>query len=645
MAEARLLWQPSDEQVRHSQMHAFMMQAAEAHGIKPDWPSLHRWSVEHRDAFWKQMWTFAGIHAVRPETAVTAGEGMLGTTWFPGLEFNFAQHLLRHNDERIALTSEDERGQTREITYRELREEVGRLAAAMRSLGVSRGDRIGGFMPNIPEAVIAMLAAASLGAIWSSCSPDFGINGVFDRFGQIEPKMLFTADGYSYNGKPIDSLERVRGIVAKIPSIEKVVVAPFLHDAPAVGAIPGAVRWQDFLEPPCDLTFEPVPFDHPLYIMYSSGTTGIPKCIVHGHGGTLLQHMKELMLHTDLRRDDVLFYFTTCGWMMWNWLVSGLGVGAPVALYEGNPGYPDLSRLWRFAERIGMTVFGTSAKYIAACDKAGITPGKQQDLARLRAVLSTGSPLTVENFCWVYDHVKKDLQLASICGGTDIISCFMLGNPMLPVYAGEIQSIGLGMDVNAFDEDAKPVIGRKGELVCCSPFPSQPTCFWNAPANEKYQAAYFDQYPGIWRHGDFVEITPRGGVIVYGRSDATLNPGGVRIGTAEIYRQVEAVEEIVDSVVVGKDTPDADVEICLFVVLRPGLKLDDDLVKKIRTRIAEGATKRHVPRHIKQVSAIPYTISGKKVEIAVTRMIHGQPVPNRDALANPDVLEQYAGIV
>jgi len=645
MAEARLLWQPSDEQVRHSQMHAFMMQAAEAHGIKPDWPSLHRWSVEHRDAFWKQMWTFAGIHAVRPETAVTAGEGMLGTTWFPGLEFNFAQHLLRHNDERIALTSEDERGQTREITYRELREEVGRLAAAMRSLGVSRGDRIGGFMPNIPEAVIAMLAAASLGAIWSSCSPDFGINGVFDRFGQIEPKMLFTADGYSYNGKPIDSLERVRGIVAKIPSIEKVVVAPFLHDAPAVGAIPGAVRWQDFLEPPCDLTFEPVPFDHPLYIMYSSGTTGIPKCIVHGHGGMLLQHMKELMLHTDLRRDDVLFYFTTCGWMMWNWLVSGLGVGAPVALYEGNPGYPDLSRLWRFAERIGMTVFGTSAKYIAACDKAGITPGKQQDLARLRAVLSTGSPLTVENFCWVYDHVKKDLQLASNCGGTDIISCFMLGNPMLPVYAGEIQSIGLGMDVNAFDEDAKPVIGRKGELVCCSPFPSQPTCFWNAPANEKYQAAYFDQYPGIWRHGDFVEITPRGGVIVYGRSDATLNPGGVRIGTAEIYRQVEAVEEIVDSVVVGKDTPDADVEICLFVVLRPGLKLDDDLVKKIRTRIAEGATKRHVPRHIKQVSAIPYTISGKKVEIAVTRMIHGQPVPNRDALANPDVLEQYAGIV
>jgi len=645
MAEARLLWQPSDEQVRHSQMHAFMMQAAEAHGIKPDWPSLHRWSVEHRDAFWKQMWTFAGIHAVRPETAVTAGEGMLGTTWFPGLECTFAQHLLRHNDERIALTSEDERGQTREITYRELREEVGRLAAAMRSLGVSRGDRIGGFMPNIPEAVIAMLAAASLGAIWSSCSPDFGINGVFDRFGQIEPKMLFTADGYSYNGKPIDSLERVRGIVAKIPSIEKVVVAPFLHDAPAVGAIPGAVRWQDFLEPPCDLTFEPVPFDHPLYIMYSSGTTGIPKCIVHGHGGTLLQHMKELMLHTDLRRDDVLFYFTTCGWMMWNWLVSGLGVGAADPLYEGNPGYPDLSRLWRFAERIGMTVFGTSAKYIAACDKAGITPGKQQDLARLRAVLSTGSPLTVENFCWVYDHVKKDLQLASICGGTDIISCFMLGNPMLPVYAGEIQSIGLGMDVNAFDEDAKPVIGRKGELVCCSPFPSQPTCFWNAPANEKYQAAYFDQYPGIWRHGDFVEITPRGGVIVYGRSDATLNPGGVRIGTAEIYRQVEAVEEIVDSVVVGKDTPDADVEICLFVVLRPGLKLDDDLVKKIRTRIAEGATKRHVPRHIKQVSAIPYTISGKKVEIAVTRMIHGQPVPNRDALANPDVLEQYAGIV
>ena len=379
--------------------------------------------------------------------------------------------------------------------------------------------------------------------------------------------------------------------------------------------------------------------------MYSSGTTGIPKCIVHGAGGTLLQHMKELMLHTDLRREDTLFYFTTCGWMMWNWLVSGLGVGATVALFEGNPGYPDMSHLWQFAERIGMTVFGTSAKYIASCEKAGIKPGTQQNLSKLRAILSTGSPLTIENFCWVYDNVKKDLQLASISGGTDIISCFALGNPILPVYAGELQCVGLGMDVHAYGAIAKPVIGEKGELVCCSPFPSQPTSFWNDPNQEKYHNAYFDFYPGIWRHGDFVEVTEHGGVIIYGRSDATLNPGGVRIGTAEIYRQVESIEEIVDSVVVGKNTADADVEICLFVVLRPGITLDEALTKKIKSRIAEGTTKRHIPRYIRQVTAIPYTISGKKVEIAVARMIHGEPVPNRDALANPDALEQYADIV
>ena len=646
MTTPKLLWQPSAERIKRSQMHAFMAEASRQYGFKPDWPNLHQWSVEHRDQFWKEMLDFAGIKPTKPAAAVMTGEGMLGTKWFPGLEFNFAEHLLRYNDDRIALTAEDERGRPRTCTYRQLRDEVSRLAAAMRAAGVTRGDRVGAFMPNIPETVIAILATAAIGAIWSSCSPDFGINGVFDRFGQIAPKMLFSADGYTYNGKPIDSLERVRGIVERIPSIRKVVIIPFNSAAPQVSSIPNAAVWGDFLAAkPGELVFESVPFDHPLYIMYSSGTTGIPKCIVHGAGGTLLQHMKELMLHTDLRREDVLFYFTTCGWMMWNWLVSGLGVGCTVALFEGNPGYPDMSRLWRFAERIGMTVFGTSAKYIASCEKAGIRPGTEQDLSKLRAVLSTGSPLTIENFCWVYENVKKDLMLGSICGGTDIISCFMLGNPMLPVYAGEIQSIGLGMDVRGLDGDGKPVVGEKAELVCCAPFPSQPTGFWNDRNNEKYRAAYFDHFAGIWRHGDFVEITPRGGVIVYGRSDATLNPGGVRIGTAEIYRQVETIEEIVDSVVVGKNTPDADVDICLFVVLRPGLTLDEALVKKIKARIAEGTTKRHVPKHIKQVGAVPYTISGKKVEIAVTRMIHGEPVPNRDALANPEALEQYAGIV
>jgi acetoacetyl-CoA synthetase len=675
MPSAELLWEPSDARARSSQIYAFITRAASNYGFTPDYPSMHRWSITRRDQFWKEMFDFAGIQPTKLAATVETGQGMLNTKWFPGLEFNFAAHLLRFHDDRIAIEAEDELGRTRSITYRELRNQVARCTAALRDIGVRRGDRVGGFLPNIPEAVIAMLATASLGAVWSSCSPDFGIDGVFDRFGQIEPKVLFAADAYSYNGKTIDSLDRVRGIVAKIPSIERVVIVPFIASSPDLASIPGAELWTAFpassdpnpkrqrgvlmaegrwpvagapgseslggQSPP----YESVPFDHPLYIMYSSGTTGVPKCIVHGQGGTLLQHMKELMLHCDLRREDTILYFTTCGWMMWNWLVSSLGVGATVVLYEGSPAYPDADHLWRMAERLGITVFGTSAKYIAACEKIGLHPGSQHNLSNLRAVLSTGSPLTVENFRWVYENVKRDLQLSSICGGTDIISCFMLGNPMLPVYAGEIQSIGLGMDVRAFDENGKPVIGQKGELVCCSPFPSQPTGFWNDPDGEKYRRAYFDVYPGVWRHGDFVEITERGGVIVYGRSDATLNPGGVRIGTAEIYRQVESIEEIVDSVVVGKNTPDADVEVCLFVVLREGLTLDAALTDKIKKRIADGTTKRHVPKHIKQVTAIPYTISGKKVELAVQRMIHGQPVPNRDALANPATLDQYAGII
>jgi len=628
-------------------MYAFAARMASKYGFAAGYPSLHRWSITHRDQFWKEMFDLAGIKATKAATAVETGSGMLGAKWFPGLEFNFAAHLLRFGDDRVAIEAEDELGRTRSITYRELLDQVARCAAALGDAGIKRGDRIGGFLPNIPEAVVAMLATASLGAVWSSCSPDFGIDGVFDRFGQITPIVLFAADAYSYNGKTIDSLDRVRGIVAKIPSIEHVVIVPFINGSPDLSGLRRAKLWAEFLAKKGGPSspYISVPFDHPLYIMYSSGTTGIPKCIVHGHGGTLLQHMKELMLHCDLRRDDTIFYFTTCGWMMWNWLVSSLGVGATVVLYEGSPTHPDASHMWRMADRLGVTVFGTSAKYIASCEKLDLRPGPQHNLSKLRAVLSTGSPLTIENFRWVYDNVKRDLQLSSICGGTDIISCFMLGNPMLPVYAGEIQSIGLGMDVQAFDEGGKPVIDQKGELVCCSPFPSQPTGFWNDPDGEKYRKAYFDVYPGVWRHGDFVEITECGGVIVYGRSDATLNPGGVRIGTAEIYRQVESIKEIVDSVVVGKNTADADVEVCLFVVLREGLKLNSALIDKIKSRIVEGTTRRHVPKHIKQVTAIPYTISGKKVELAVQRMIHGQPVSNRDALANPAALDQYAGIV
>ena len=645
MITAEPLWQPTKERIQKTRMYAFMEKASRKYGFAPDWLSMHEWSVKRSDQFWQEMFDFAEIKASTPASAVSTGEGMLGTRWFPGLRFNFAEHLLRFNDDHVAIEAEDELERTRSITYRELHDLVARCAAGMRAAGVKTGDRVGAFIPNIPEAIIGMLAAASIGAVWSSCSPDFGINGVFDRFGQIEPKLLIAADAYSYNGKKVDSLERVRGIIEKIPSIETVAIVPFMDESPDISSLRNAQLWPEFLGRKEELTFAQLPFDHPLYIMYSSGTTGVPKCIVHGAGGTLLQHMKELVLHADLQRDDTIMYFTTCGWMMWNWLVSSLGAGATVALFEGSPGFPRMNHLWKFAERIGMTVFGTSPKFVATCEKVRIKPGAQHDLSKLRAVLSTGSPLTIENFRWVYDNVKKDLQLSSICGGTDIISCFMLGNPILPVYAGEIQCVGLGMDVRAFDLDGKPVVGEKGELVCCAPFPSQPTGFWNDEGDQKYRGAYFEHYEGVWRHGDFVEITPRGGVIVYGRSDATLNPGGVRIGTAEIYRQVEAIDEIVDSVVVGKQTPDADVDLCLFVVLREGVTLDDELIKTIKTKIKAGTTPRHVPKFVKQVSAIPYTISGKKVELAVAQMIHGEDVPNRDALQNPEALEQYAGIV
>ncbi len=626
-------------------MFAFMSRIANKFGIAPNYSALHAWSIGHRENFWAELLAFAEINPSMQATKTCTGDGMLDTKWFTGLTFNFAEHLLRFDDDRIAIAAEDERGRSRTLTYKQLRGEVACFAAGLKNAGVVSGDRVVGFLPNIPEAVIAMLAAASIGAVWSSCSPDFGIGGVFDRFGQIKPKVLVAADAYSYNGKTIDCIEKVRGIVEKIPSIVQVVIVPFISDSPDVSSVPNAKVWSEFAIETDGLSFAQLPFDHPLYIMYSSGTTGVPKCIVHGAGGTLLQHMKELMLHCDLRRADTIFYFTTCGWMMWNWLVSSLGVGATVVLYEGSPFHPDPHQMWQMTERLGITIFGTSPKFIAACENANIHPGKEHDLSKLRAVLSTGSPLTPENFRWVYQNVKEDLQLSSICGGTDIISCFILGNPVLPVRSGEIQCVGLGMDVQAFGDDARPVVGEKGELVCCSPFPSQPIGFWNDPDGKKYRSAYFDHYEGIWRHGDFVEIAESGGVIVYGRSDATLNPGGVRIGTAEIYRQVESLEEIADSVVVGKRTDDADVDICLFVVLNEGASLDDTLIDKIKKSIIAGATRRHVPKHIKQVTAIPYTISGKKVEIAVTRMIHGEKVPNRDALANPAALDQYAGIV
>jgi acetoacetyl-CoA synthetase len=642
------LWEPAPERVRQTQMFQFMTAIARKHGIRAEWEAFRQWAIERSDLFWDELWRFAQVEPTAPATQIVSGTGMLGTKWFDGMRLNYARHMLRYNDDADAIIFEGELGQSVRITHRELRAEVARCAAALRAAGVKSGDRVGGFMPNVPETVIAMLAAASLGAAWSSCSPDFGVRGVLDRFGQIEPTVLVATDGYTYGGKRCETLARVAEMRQQLPSVRRVVVVPFLDERPELGGIRDAVLWRDFLgpvnRPAPALSFAEVPFDHPLFIMYSSGTTGVPKCIVHGHGGTLLQHLKELMLHCDLRAGEQSFYFTTCGWMMWNWLVSGLGVGAAVVLFEGNPGHPTIDRLWEMAARLKVNLFGTSPKFLGTCQKAGLHPGQQHDLSDLRVVCSTGSPLSEELFRWVYDEVKADVQLASICGGTDIISCFMLGNPMLPVYAGEIQCRGLAMDVQAFSDEGRPVVGRKGELVCCRAFPSQPTGFWNDPNQEKYKAAYFERFPGVWHHGDYVEITEHGGVVVYGRSDATLNPGGVRIGTSEIYRVVEGIPEIVDSIVVGKDTPDADVEICLFVVLRPGLKRDEALEKKLRVAIAEGATKRHVPRHIRQVSAIPHTISGKKVELAVRQMLHGERVANRDALANPEALDEFRDV-
>jgi acetoacetyl-CoA synthetase len=628
-------------------MHRFLRRVSDKFGIEPEWEELRCWAIEQREAFWNEMLEFAEIEPGTPAECVVDGDEIMSARWFPGMTLNYARHLLRFDDDEAAVIFERETGQTRVYTHRALRDVTARFAAALKAEGVGTGDRVAAFMPNIPETIIAMLAAASIGATWSSCSPDFGVGGVLDRFGQIEPSVLVTIDGYTYAGKPFDTMGRVADIAGHLPSLKRVVVVPFLNEQPDLQRLDVGVSWDAFVgdvsaQP---LSFMDVPFDHPLFIMYSSGTTGVPKCIVHGHGGTLLQHVKEHMLHCDVHHGDRVFYYTTCGWMMWNWLVSALGSGAAVVLYEGNPFHPEPSRLWDFAERVGITLFGTSPKYVGACQKAHLEPGKAHDLSKLRTICSTGSPLTVEQFQWVYEHVKRDVQLSSISGGTDIISCFMLGNPLLPVCAGEIQCRGLGMDVHALNDAGEPVIGEKGELVCASPFPSRPVCFWNDPEGAKYRSAYFERFPDVWTHGDFIQIQPNGGIIVYGRSDATLNPGGVRIGTAEIYRIVESVSEVVDSIVVGKRTADDDVDIALFLVLRPGVTLSGDLEKRIRQQIAEGATRRHVPKYIRQVTAIPYTISGKKVELAVTQMIHGEDVANRDALANPAALDEYAGIL
>ncbi len=639
----RPLWIPSLERVDGANLTGFTRYVNVRFGKDlAGYDDLYAWSITNIPDFWKSVWEYTGIKASVPYVSVLENPVMPGAKWFEGARLNFAENLLSRRDEKTALIFVREGGEVvEEMTYAELYTAVAAAARFFVESGVKEGDRVAGFMPNRIEAVVSMLAAASLGAVWSSCSPDFGFKGVMDRFGQIRPKVLVACDGYFYNGRKIDTLERVTRVEGEINSIEKVVVVPFVSDSPDLSALPNSILWSDALESDAtQIDFAQLPFDHPLYIMYSSGTTGVPKCIVHGAGGTLLQHAKELILHTDLTHEDTIFYFTTCGWMMWNWLVSSLCAGSAVVLYDGSPNYPDESVLWKMAQDLKITVFGTSAKYISTLEKAGLSPGSRFDLSDLRAILSTGSPLSVESFHWVYEHVKLDLQLASIAGGTDIVSCFMLGSPIDPVYPGEIQKRGLGMKVEACNESGEAVTGEKAELVCSEPFPSMPVSFWNDPDGSKYHDAYFASFPGVWLHGDYIEITDNGGVIMYGRSDATLNPGGVRIGTAEIDRQVENMDEVMDSVVVGQAWED-DVRIVLFVVLRDGLVLDEGLMGRIRQQIRNNTTPRHVPARIIQVPDIPRTISGKKVEIAVTRIIHGEEVSNKDALANPESLAYF----
>jgi len=650
------LWRPSPERIAHANLTAFAAQVEAKHGLKlPDYSALYRWSVDERASFWRELWDYGGVVGEPGKRVLVDGGKMPGARWFPDARLNFAENLLaRAGDDRAdAFVFWGEDKIKRRVSNRELRSEVSRVAQALRAAGVKRGDRVAAFIPNMPEAIIAMLATASIGAVWSSASPDFGIQGVLDRFGQIEPVVLFTVDGYWYNGKQQPIIDKVTEIAKRLPTLRRVVVVPYLQESSGPKSsskgIPNAVSWRDFgaAFTPGAADFERLPFDHPLAILYSSGTTGVPKCIVHGAGGTLLQHIKEHRLHSDLNPGDRLFYFTTCGWMMWNWLATGLASGVTLLLYDGSPFVGGGKVLWDLADEERMTHFGTSAKYIDAIKKEGLAPRKDYQLSALRAVLSTGSPLSPESFDYVYEHIKDDVCLSSLSGGTDIMACFAQGCPTRPVWRGELQCRALAMKVEAYDDDGKPIApgsGQRGELVCTEAFPSMPLGFWNDPGNAKYHAAYFERYPGIWWHGDYIELTEHDGVIIYGRSDATLNPGGVRIGTAEIYRQVEQLEEVVEALVIGQTWPPGeigDVRVVLFVRLRDGLVLDAPLIDKIKKHIRVTTTPRHVPAKVVQVTDIPRTKSGKIVELAVRNVVHGEPVKNVEALSNPEALEQF----
>lgn len=641
------MYQPSVEQIERSQMFEFKEYINGRHGINlENYQDLHGWSVNQIPDFWEAVWSYFDIiHSESYTQIVDDVSKMPGAKWFNGARLNFAENLLRHRDDKIALIFKGEGQPTRKLTYCELYLAVAKTAQALKNVGVQKGDCIAGFIPNMPESIIAMLATTSIGAIWSSSSPDFGINGVLDRFSQIKPKVLFAANGYFYNGKSHDSLEKLQGILQDLPTVEKVVVIPYSEIDPNISSINNSILYSDFTANEAEkIEFKQLPFDQPLYIMYSSGTTGLPKSIVHGAGGTLLQHIKELRLHCDISEQDNVFYFTTCGWMMWNWLVSNLAIGATLTLYDGAPFYPDSNAMWDMADELGITVFGTSAKFIAASEAAGNNPISTNDLSSVRLILSTGSPLMEENFDYIYRNVKKNVHLASVSGGTDIISCFAGGSPTLPVYRGELQCCGLAMDVDSFDYQGKSRRNEKGELVCKKAFPSMPIYFWNDPDGQKYHNAYFDQYDGIWYHGDYIEINDHGGVTIYGRSDATLNPGGVRIGTAEIYRVIEQIPEIADSLVVGVQS-EGDELVALFLIMNEDEILNDILVNQIKSSIRKNCTPRHVPSIVKSVEDIPYTISGKKVELAVKKVLHGEEVTNKDALANPEALDCFKDIL